>query len=195
MIITMTDKLITAKAVPTNISSIKTHRINSAKNLLTTVNADSEGQSGHIRRQSKRLQGISASMSKSELPATIQAMSSKTTPSTPAMVPAEVVQSHPQISNKNMLDKPELDAFSEHDKKDNQNINDFEIEGSTKEDTNQHNGAAKKRKADVHIKEPAKKQYKANNPKPKTAKERFRLAAASDTRPLPWGEPEVWADV
>ena len=40
-----------------------------------------------------------------------------------------------------------------------------------------------------------KRQSKAGNPKPKTAKERFQAASAEDTRPLPWGQPEVWADV
>lgn len=40
-----------------------------------------------------------------------------------------------------------------------------------------------------------KRQRKAGNPKPKTAKERFLAASAEDTRPLPWGEPEVWAEV
>ena len=32
-------------------------------------------------------------------------------------------------------------------------------------------------------------------PKYKTAKERFQAASAEDTRPLPLGEPEVWAEV
>ena len=40
-----------------------------------------------------------------------------------------------------------------------------------------------------------KRQRKAGNSKPKTAKERFQAASAEDTRPLPWGQPEVWADV
>lgn len=40
-----------------------------------------------------------------------------------------------------------------------------------------------------------KRQRKAGNEKPKTAKERFLAASADDTRPLPWGEPEVWAEV
>lgn len=40
-----------------------------------------------------------------------------------------------------------------------------------------------------------KRQRKAGNSKPKTAKERFQAASAKDTRPLPWGQPEVWADV
>ena len=40
-----------------------------------------------------------------------------------------------------------------------------------------------------------KRQCKAGNEKPKTAKERFLAASADDTRPLPWGEPEVWAEV
>ena len=40
-----------------------------------------------------------------------------------------------------------------------------------------------------------KRQRKAGNSKPKTAKERFLAASAEDTRPLPWGQPEVWADV
>ncbi|CAF9907780.1 MAG: hypothetical protein ALECFALPRED_003886 [Alectoria fallacina] len=39
-----------------------------------------------------------------------------------------------------------------------------------------------------------KRQRKAGNEKPKTAKERFLAASADDTRPLPWGEPEVWAE-
>ena len=134
-------------------------------------------------------------MPDSELPARTQETSSKTTPSTPAKLPAKVSRSNPKISNKNMLDKPELDAFGKPDKTDNKKSNDSKIEGSIEEDTNQRSGGAKKRKADVQIKEPAKKQRKANNPRPKTAKERFRLAAASDTRPLPWGEPEVWAEV
>ena len=40
-----------------------------------------------------------------------------------------------------------------------------------------------------------KRQRKAGNSKPKTAKARFQAASAEDTRPLPWGQPEVWADV
>ena len=40
-----------------------------------------------------------------------------------------------------------------------------------------------------------KRQRKAGSSKPKTAKERFQAASAEDTRPLPWGQPEVWADV
>ena len=131
-------------------------------------------------------------MPDSELPAKTQATSSKTTPSTPAKLAAKVLQSDPEISNKNILDKP---AFGKADRTGNKKSNDSKIEGSSKGNTNQQSGGAKKRKADVQIKEPAKKQRRANNPRPKTAKERFRLAAASDTRPLPWGEPEVWAEV
>ena len=40
-----------------------------------------------------------------------------------------------------------------------------------------------------------KRQSKAGNSKPKTAKERFQAASTEDKRPLPWGQPEVWADV
>ena len=40
-----------------------------------------------------------------------------------------------------------------------------------------------------------KRQRKAGNSKPKTAKERFQAASTEDKRPLPWGQPEVWADV
>ena len=50
----------------------------------------------------------------------------------------------------------------------------------------------KKQKVD---KPTTKQQRKAGNSKPKTAKERFQAASAKDTRPLPWGQPEVWADV
>ena len=41
----------------------------------------------------------------------------------------------------------------------------------------------------------AKRQRNASNPKPKTAKEKFLAASAEDTRPAPWGQPEVWAEV
>ena len=74
---------------------------------------------------------------------------------------------------------------------------------------------SRKRKADTSggkkaagsgLAPPAKKKQKVNKPttnrqrkagtsKPKTAKERFQAASAEDTRPLPWGRPEVWADV
>lgn len=40
-----------------------------------------------------------------------------------------------------------------------------------------------------------KRQRKASGKGPKTAKERFLAASAEDTRPPPWGEPEVWAEV
>ena len=52
--------------------------------------------------------------------------------------------------------------------------------------------AKKKRKVN---KPTAKRQRKAGTSKPKTAKERFLASSAEDTRPLPWGQPEVWADV
>ena len=50
----------------------------------------------------------------------------------------------------------------------------------------------KKRKVN---KPTAKPQRKAGNVKRKTAKERFLAASAEDTRPLPWGQPDVWAEV
>ena len=40
-----------------------------------------------------------------------------------------------------------------------------------------------------------KGQHKAGNSKPKTAKERLLAASIKDTRPLPWGNPDVWAEV
>ena len=74
---------------------------------------------------------------------------------------------------------------------------------------------SKKRKADTHsgknatrlvLTAPAKKKqktgkpiakahHKESNPRPKTGKEKFLTASAKDTRPSPWGEPEVWAEV
>lgn len=52
--------------------------------------------------------------------------------------------------------------------------------------------AKKKQKVNRPI---VKRHRKAVNSRPKTAKERFLAASAKDTRPLPWGEPEVWAEV
>ena len=52
--------------------------------------------------------------------------------------------------------------------------------------------AKKKQKVNKPV---VKRQRKAGNSRPKTAKERFLAASAKDTRPLPWGEPEVWAEV
>lgn len=52
--------------------------------------------------------------------------------------------------------------------------------------------AKKKQKVNKPI---VKRQRKAGHSRPKTAKERFLAASAKDTRPLPWGEPEVWAEV
>lgn len=52
--------------------------------------------------------------------------------------------------------------------------------------------AKKKQKVNKPI---VKRQRKAGNSRPKTAKERFLAASAEDTRPLSWGEPEVWAEV
>ena len=52
--------------------------------------------------------------------------------------------------------------------------------------------AIKKQKLD---KPATKRDRKATNSQPNTAKARFLAASAVDTRPLPWGEPEVWAEV
>ena len=68
------------------------------------------------------------------------------------------------------------------------------------------NASGGKQAAESGLAQPAKKKQKVNKPttkrqrktgnlKPKTVKERFLAASAEDTRPLPWGQPEVWADV
>ena len=68
------------------------------------------------------------------------------------------------------------------------------------------NASGGKQAAESGVAPPAKKKQKVNKPttkrqskagtsKPKTVKERFLAASAEDTRPLPWGQPEVWADV
>ena len=64
--------------------------------------------------------------------------------------------------------------------------------GKKAADLDLHPPAKKKQKIN---KPTAKRQRKVGNSKPKTAKERFLAASAEDTRPLPWGEPEVWAEV
>ena len=64
--------------------------------------------------------------------------------------------------------------------------------GKKAADLDLHPPAKKKQKVN---KPTAKRQRKVGNSKPKTAKERFLAASAEDTRPLPWGEPEVWAEV
>lgn len=66
--------------------------------------------------------------------------------------------------------------------------------------------SGKTKVADSTLAPPPKKKQKINNPtpkvqrkatisRPKTAKERHLAASAEDTRPLPWGEPDVWAEV
>ncbi len=112
------------------------------------------------------------------------------------------------------------DDFKQNDNEVEQN--DAEIKGQSIEklhsEQNHRGGTAatsRKRKAqvssgkkvtEVGLTPLAKKKQKVSNPsvkrqrnpgnsKPKTAKQRFLAASAVDTRPLPWGEPEIWADV
>ena len=111
----------------------------------------------------------------------------------------------------------EIGGDSEVEQNDDEDNDKFNQPSRLKQDRH-HTASAQtsqKRKADTsHGKKatgsglitPAKKKQKVNQPttqrqrkvgisKPKTAKQRFLAASAEDTRPLSWGEPEVWAEV
>ena len=173
--------------------------IKSAESLQTAINSDSGDQTDSTLRRSKRLRGMPLPIYNTDLPATIQESFSETIPSIPASPSVEV-----------LLDE----AFSLFD-------NGSTLVEVTDSDKTLGKGIlpvsikSKKRKAASFSKTknvtsalaspPIKKQKvnhstpktqgKAGNPKIKTAKERFLAASAKDTRPLPWGEPEVWAEV
>ena len=132
---------------------------------------------------------------------------------------SEVEQDDSEIEQ-NDDEVEQKDDFKQNDNEVEQN--DAEIKGQSIEkvhsEQNHRGGTAatsRKRKAqvssgkkvtEVGLTPPAKKKQKVSNPsvkrqrnpgnsKLKTAKQRFLAASAVDTRPLPWGEPEIWADV
>ena len=133
------------------------------------------------------------------------------------------------ISTKNVLNHPEIDAPSEDGVTESESSDKPEIKQNDDKDSDWSNKPSlskqdyrhstlaksfKKRKADtpseksaaqLDLTPPAKKKRKTSEPIAKrrkngetiakTAKERFLIASASDNRPSPWGEPEVWAEV
>ena len=131
------------------------------------------------------------------------------------------LSTNPNISTKTVLGKSDVDAFSEHketkkvgssnsDSERNEDEDHRPSKKSSRSKQNHHSHTStksRKRKAAMSAAPPTTKKQKVNSPtstrqrkatgKPrfKTVKERFQAASAADTRPLPWGEPEVWAEV
>ena len=120
----------------------------------------------------------------------------------------------PNALTKPVLNKSDIDSSSEYKETDDENINDdpnteqqdsldTALTDSKKRKANKPSG---KKTANSALTTPpikkqkvnnstSKGQHKAGNSKPKTAKERLLAASAEDTRPLPWGNPDVWAEV
>lgn len=230
-----------------------------------TVTADREDHSEGTLRRSTRLQHKAEATPNLELLATSQVMPSNAhvqSNNNSTLVgandsdgisgdypleDARSLSADPDMAVTTLLNKPDIDAFSEYDETDRQSADDSEVEHSNKKNNgrsrktlpskrDQHASAStqpRKRKAgnsgekktsergprpsarkkqkvdkptEIGTTQPVEKKQKANKPaakrqrkvgssKPKTAKARFLAASAEDKRPLPWGEPEVWAEV
>ncbi len=203
--------------MPTKTSQTKDSPINSTKSSHTAVSLDPGNQSESTLRQSKRLQGIPAYAESSDKGSPLVGVTDSDKPLDDCR--SADAQSLPTNSNTLsdvVLDKPDVDASSEYNKtylenSDDDDFNDivnrsFKNPTSAKSKKRKAAISGKNKVADSTLAPPPKKKQKINNPtpkvqrkatisRPKTAKERHLAASAEDTRPLPWGEPDVWAEV
>ena len=200
----------------TKIGQIKDSPSSSTKSL------DPGNQSESTLRQSKRLRGIPAYAESSKNGSPLMGVTdSDDTLGDHRIADAQSLPPNSNILPEVVLDKPDLDASSEHDETDHENSDDddsdheekndgvdrsFKSSTSTKSKKRKAAISSKKKTADSTLALPSKKKPKIENPtpkvqrkarksRPKTTKERHLAASAEDTRPLPWGEPDVWAEV
>lgn len=136
---------------------------------------------------------------------TTEATSDKTVLSTPALArPTVVSNGAPQSLNNGSSDASIEDGKRNKDEDHRQSKNSSR---SKQEHGSATLAKSRKRKAATSSAPPPTKKQKVDSPtstrqrkaagkrKVKTAKEKFLAASAEDKRPLPWGEPEVWAEV
>ena len=170
-----------------------------------TNSSDHEDRSENKLRRSKRVKGLPVPTYNLVLLTTTGATSDEAILSTPALArPAVVSNGAPQL-----LDNGSSDSSIEHGKR-NKDENHRQPKNSSR--SKQEHGSAtltksRKRKATTSSAPPPTKKQKvdsptstrqrktAGKPKVKTAKEKLLTASTEDKRPLPWGKPEVWAEV
>ena len=206
----------------TKISQTKNSPIDSTEGSHTAVSLDPGNQSESTLRQSKRLRGIPADAESSDKGSPLVGVTDSDRPLDDSRsADAQSLPTDSNILSKVVLNKPDVDASSEYNETDLENSNDDDSNPEEKNDVvdrsfkNPTSAKSKKRKAatygkneiaDSTLAPPSKKKQKINNPtpkvqrkagnsRPKTAKERLLAASTQDTRPLPWGEPDVWAEV
>ena len=149
--------------------------MDSAERSQTTDSPNHEGHSQQGPRRSQRLKGLPLPVynpeHNPELLTSTEATSDKTMLSTPALPHLAVVSGEPQSSGNDAIKSRKRKAAT--------------------------SAAAPPptKKPNIDSPTPTRQRKAVGNPKYKTVKERFQAASAEDKRPLPWGEPDVWAEV
>ena len=171
----------------------------------TTNSPDHEDHSENKLRRSKRVKGLPVPTYNLELLTTIGATSDETILSTPALVrPAVVSNKAPQSLNNGSSDasikggkrnKDEDRRQSKNSSHSNQDPGSATLTKSRKRKAATSSAPPPTKKQKVDSPTSTRQRKAAGKPKVKTAKEKFLAASAVDKRPLPWGEPEVWAEV
>ena len=175
--------------------------------MLQTINSpDHEDHSENkSRRRSERTKGLPVPTYNLEQLTNNGATSDETILSTPALArPAKVSNGAPQSVN-NDSSNPSIEdgkrsKAEDHRQSKNSSRSKQEHEGATltksrKRKTATSSAPAPIKKQKVDNSTSTRQRKAATKPRVKTAKEKCLAAPAEDKRPLPWGEPEVWAEV